>query len=146
MKRIIVIIALALLSVAPVLTFSVISSLRVAEEQPKAKDIAIKEATTPEQFEPKVINKMSPLPGSTPSQIVKASYFYAFEYVELAFTRDIGVVTIMLTDLTTGEICVDMSCDSGLESYVHVPLVQAPGLYELTIIGIGYSGIGTFEL
>lgn len=77
---------------------------------------------------------------------VEASYDAEFSLLEVVFNREVGKVTISLTDNTTGRTLIAYTCDSAIEPQVLLNLALGTGYYTLRIEGSDYEGYGDFEL
>lgn len=77
---------------------------------------------------------------------VEARYLGSESMLELCFNQEIGLVTIVLTDLSTGRPLISYGCNTAYESELYLPLSLGEGSYKLTVVGATYYGLGLFSL
>ena len=75
---------------------------------------------------------------------IEATYFCTLSYVDVVFLDNIGIVTITLTNLTTGGTAVTQT-DSGFGGCL-VPVTLGSGFYRISFVvqdGASYEGYFT---
>ena len=75
---------------------------------------------------------------------IEATYFCTLSYVDVVFLDNIGIVTITLTNLTTGGAAVTQT-DSGFGGCL-VPVTLGSGFYRISFVaqdGASYEGYFT---
>ncbi len=127
-----------LLAVASLLLAASASSATVQPLTPPKKTQSI----------PITDKNLPPPPTTTLSAeaTVEACYTTDLALLELWFNREVGVVTVSLTDNMTGRTLISYTCDTSMEPQLCLSVALDAGFYTLHIIGSDYEGYGDLDL
>ncbi|CVI66376.1 MULTISPECIES: DUF3244 domain-containing protein [unclassified Alistipes] len=131
MKKLLLFVAASLLFVAS----ATAATVQPLDPPKKEQDIPITDKTPP-----------TPPMTTSAQATVEAHYTTDLALLEIWFNRNVGTVTVSVTDNSTGRTLTRYTCDSSLEPQVCLNVALEAGFYTLHIIGSDYEGYGDFDL